>query len=149
MMKATLYRTILRPRAARFLIVLAATAIAAFACAVSASAAEPWWHMDVVAAPTNLPPEKIEIVEGKEVHKLEEAQVELTATNIGDAFVSSGVVKLGDTLPAKLKVVRMEAKTARGTFPNPGEGAMVCLGVAKKAPSERAQEEKEWVEREE
>src|SRR5437588_6075556 len=125
---------LVRARSIRSVIAMALTVIAAAAWTSSAAAAEPWWHVDVVAAPTNLPPEN------EKEHKFEEAQVEITATNIGDATLSSGVVTLSDVLPKELKVVQprerpgklenvptMEAKTARGTFPHTGEGRMQCL----------------------
>src|SRR5690242_10802573 len=108
-MRSLLGLRLVRALSIRSVIAVAVALVGIATCASSAAAAEPWWHVDVVAAPTNLPPEN------EKEHKFEEAQVEITATNIGDATLSSGVVTLSDLLPEKLKVVKMEAKTARGT----------------------------------
>src|SRR5438067_8027641 len=88
-------------RRARLALVLLTAMLSAAVYASSASAAEPWWKLDVVAAPTNLPPET---ENEKKERKVEEAQIEVLATNIGDSYVQSGAVTVGDTLPAALKV---------------------------------------------
>jgi hypothetical protein len=95
-----------RSRPARTLTVLAslvAALLAMTAFASSASAAQaPWWHIDAVAFPTNLPPEKVE--GGKPTPQV--AEIEVIATNIGDAFVKAGeTVTVEDTLPKELKVI--------------------------------------------
>ena len=119
-----------RARRLRLAFALAVALVAAIAWTSSASAAEPWWHLDVVAAPTNLPPEvEVENAKHEKEKKFEEAQLEVTATNIGDAYVKTGDVTLSETLSPKLKVVFIEGHTARKPPPPSTVGQTSCPTV--------------------
>jgi ribosomal protein L11 len=98
-----------KPLALAFTLVLAILAFSAS----SASAAEPWWHLESGSQPTNIPPE------GKG-----EGKIVVTAADLGDADANgnstledpagSGVfgtpVKIVDTLPPGLKATGIGAE---------------------------------------
>jgi len=87
--------------------------------ATSASAAEPWWHINAGSAPANLQPE-------------ENGEIIVTAANLGDADANGeagagGVpINITDTLPAGLEAVAIKA-AAGGEHGAPNElGPLVC-----------------------
>ncbi len=125
----------------RLLLAVIAALMVGLAGASSASAAEPWWHLDVIAAPTNLPPEvEIENAKHEKEKKFEEAEIEVIATNLGDSYVKSGEVVMTDLLSKNLKLVSIEGSTARKKHPHAGEGLMNC------PEAEKRQEEEEPIE---
>jgi uncharacterized repeat protein (TIGR01451 family) len=89
--KATKLVSLLAP-----LLVLIVSSGLAFA-ASSASANEPWYHVESGARPTYLPPE------GK-------GEIIVTVANLGNAN-TSGAVTIADALPAGLKAISMKAET--------------------------------------
>jgi len=84
-------------------------AVLAFS-ASSASAAEPWWHLNSGSAPANLPPE------GK-------GEIIVTATNLGDANMNGAAtpIDIADTLPEHLQAVGIAGAVVRpgGAPPSP------------------------------
>src|SRR5438128_3982903 len=105
---------------------IAAIALAALALSLAAArpalaaSAEPWWHLEVIPTPTNLPPGG-------------EGVIEVLATNVGDAPVDGKAhpVTVSDILPARLKAEVMVGRAARRSYPIGGgkefeETTMTC-----------------------
>lgn len=83
------------------LVVFVALAIPVVSAAsASAEALQPWFHLDSVARPGNLPPE------GK-------GEIVVTAINVGDAGANgeAAPIKLTDRLPRGLKALLVEGNT--------------------------------------
>ncbi len=80
--------------------------------ASSASAAEPWWHINSGSAPANLPPEST-------------GQIVVTAVNLGDADANGAVtpVRITDTLPHGLRATAIGAEAGSGTGEYYGVGS--------------------------
>jgi hypothetical protein len=90
-----------RRLALRFMAALAGVVVMSAAAPVLAHAAAPWWTLEARSAPTVLQPGQ-------------EGQLVLSATDIGDAQADGSAVpiKITDTVPSGLKVVKVTGKTA-------------------------------------
>jgi hypothetical protein len=101
--------------------------LASFAASAGAAQA-PWWHIDAVPNPTNLAPGS-------------EAEIEVIATNLGDAYVNAGkTVTVADTLPASLKVTKIRGELLHLPHPLLAEREMKCPSVAE-ADEKQSKEE--------
>jgi hypothetical protein len=89
--------------------------------ASSASAAEPWWHINSGSEPANIPPGGM-------------GKIVVTAANLGDADASGGTgspVKITDALPAHLKATGITAEA------NSGDGfgvGTISVGTCSESP---------------
>ena len=107
---------ILRPRAMAIVasLTLMLSALAIFTSSAAAAPA-PWWHVDAIAFPTNLPPEG-------EGSPADVGELEVIATNLGDAPVKAGETStVSDTLPPQLKITAIKGETTRKYAPALGE----------------------------
>jgi hypothetical protein len=134
---------VMRSRAVALVSALALALVALAVLAAAAGAAQaPWWHVDAIAFPTNLPPEG----EG-EPGEEGEGEIEVIATNLGDAYVEAGeLVTVSDTLPKQLKVTAISGKTTR-KFISKAEEEMQgdCVEPKGLTPEQRKKEEEEKV----
>jgi len=92
-------------------LLVAFVAALGISCALGAGAqgatTQPWWHLDMVSAPTNLEPHH-------------EAVIEVIATNLGDAPVNAEkeLVTITDKLPAssEIKAIAVSGHLSRTAF---------------------------------
>jgi hypothetical protein len=121
-----------RRRRLRLLLAMTVAAGLFAVTAAHAAAAEPWWNLDVAAAPTNLPPQG-------------EGQITVIATNLGGATADGSVsqVSVSEKLPPQLKVLSLEGVRR---FSAPGRARTGYFGLHKLKPEE---EKLEAIHREE